>query len=155
MFPGGEGNGNPLQYSCLEKPVYGGAWWAAVHRVAQGRTRLKRLSSRSMFPGHSVLLVGRPERQRVSLLRATLCLHSFSVPRPCECLEQKGPCLSPSSSQPRVQCLAHTRFPRNAACMKEWVTGEKWAMSADIMGLVGTEDYRDNQVTITRHLGVT
>ena len=39
----GEGNGNPLQ-SCLENLVDGGAWWAAVHRVAQSRTRLKRLS---------------------------------------------------------------------------------------------------------------
>ena len=41
----GEGNGNPLQYSCLENPVDGGAWWAAIHRVAQSRTRLKRLST--------------------------------------------------------------------------------------------------------------
>ena len=39
-----EGNGNPLQYSCLENPVDGGAWWAAVHRVAQSQTRLKWLS---------------------------------------------------------------------------------------------------------------
>ena len=31
----GEGNGNPLQYSCLENPVDGGAWWAAVHRVTE------------------------------------------------------------------------------------------------------------------------
>ena len=40
----GEGNGNPLQYSCLENPVGGGAWWAAIHRVAQSQTRLRRLS---------------------------------------------------------------------------------------------------------------
>ena len=33
-------NGNPLQYSCLENPMDGGAWWAAVHRVAKSRTRL-------------------------------------------------------------------------------------------------------------------
>ena len=39
-----EGNSNPLLYSCLENPVDRGAWWAAVHRVAQSRTRLKRLS---------------------------------------------------------------------------------------------------------------
>ena len=38
------GNGNPLQYSCLENPVDRGAWWAAVHRVAQSLTRLKWLS---------------------------------------------------------------------------------------------------------------
>src|SRR5574341_214933 len=43
----GEGNGNPLQYSCLKNPKDGGAWWAAVYGVAQSRTRLKRLSSSS------------------------------------------------------------------------------------------------------------
>ena len=41
----GEGNGNPLQYSCLENPRDGGAWWVAVSGVAQSQTRLKRLSS--------------------------------------------------------------------------------------------------------------
>ena len=44
----GEGNGNPLQCSCLENPRDGGAWWAAVYGVAQSRTRLKRLSSSSI-----------------------------------------------------------------------------------------------------------
>ena len=43
----GEGNGNPLQDSCLENPRDEGAWWAAVYGVAQSRTRLKRLSSSS------------------------------------------------------------------------------------------------------------
>ena len=37
----GEGHGNPLQYSCLENPVDRGAWWAAVHGVAQSQTQLK------------------------------------------------------------------------------------------------------------------
>ena len=41
----GEGNGNPLQCSCLENPRDGGAWWAAVHGVPHGQTRLKWLSS--------------------------------------------------------------------------------------------------------------
>ena len=41
----GEGNGNPLQCSCLENPRDGGAWWAAVYGVAKSQTRLKRLSS--------------------------------------------------------------------------------------------------------------
>ena len=56
----GEGNGNPLQCSCLENPRDGGAWWAAVYGVAQSRPRLKRLSSSSSssihytcFPGSS------------------------------------------------------------------------------------------------------
>ena len=43
----GEGNGNPLQCSCLENPRDWGAWWAAVYGVTQSRTRLKRLSSSS------------------------------------------------------------------------------------------------------------
>ena len=43
----GEENGNPLQCSCLENPRDGGAWWAAIHGVAQSRTWLKRLSSNS------------------------------------------------------------------------------------------------------------
>ena len=54
----GEGNGNPLQCSCLENPRDGGAWWAAVNGVAQSRTRLKWLSSSSSsreFPGGPVV----------------------------------------------------------------------------------------------------
>ena len=43
----GEGNGNPLQCSCLENPRDRGAWWAAIYGVAQSRTRLKQLSSSS------------------------------------------------------------------------------------------------------------
>ena len=61
----GEGNGTPLQYSGLENPMDGGAWWAAVHGVAKSRTRLsdftftfhaleKELATDSMFlPGES------------------------------------------------------------------------------------------------------
>ena len=47
-FPSGsdeEGNGNPLQCSCLENPRDRGSWWAAVYGVTQNQTRLKRLSS--------------------------------------------------------------------------------------------------------------
>ena len=44
----GEGNGNPLRSSCLENPMDGGAWWAAVYGVAQSRTRVKRLGSSSI-----------------------------------------------------------------------------------------------------------
>ena len=47
----GEGNGNPLQCSCLENPRDRGAWWAAVYGVAQSRTRLKHLSSSSSSSG--------------------------------------------------------------------------------------------------------
>ena len=41
----GEGNGTPLQYSCLENPMDGGAWWAEVHGVAKSRTRLSDLAA--------------------------------------------------------------------------------------------------------------
>ena len=40
----GEGNGNPLQCSCLENPMDGGAWWATVHGVTKSRTRLSNLT---------------------------------------------------------------------------------------------------------------
>ena len=49
VFGTGEGNGNPLQCSCLENPGDGGAWWAAVNGVAQSRTRLKRRHSSSIW----------------------------------------------------------------------------------------------------------
>ena len=45
----GERNGNPLQWSCLENPRNGGAWWAAVYGVAQSQAQLKWLSSSSSF----------------------------------------------------------------------------------------------------------
>ena len=40
ILGGSKGNGTPLQYSCLENPMDGGAWWATVHGVAKSRTRL-------------------------------------------------------------------------------------------------------------------
>ena len=51
MGVGGEGNGTPPQYSCLENPMHGGAWWAAVHGVAKSRTRLS--NSTFTFPVHA------------------------------------------------------------------------------------------------------
>ena len=58
----GEGNGNPLQCSCLENPRDGGAWWASIYGVAQSRTRLKWLSSSSKLSpkgDQSWVLIGR------------------------------------------------------------------------------------------------
>ena len=46
----GEGNGTPLQYSCLENPMDGGAWKAAVHEVAEGWTRLSDFTLTFHFP---------------------------------------------------------------------------------------------------------
>ena len=53
----GEGNGNPLQCSCLENPRDGGAWWAAVYGVAQTRTWLKRFSSSSSSKTVQLVLI--------------------------------------------------------------------------------------------------
>ena len=49
-----EGNGNPLQYSCLENPMDGGAWWATVHRVAKSRTWLTDLTNLSLHLGDKI-----------------------------------------------------------------------------------------------------
>ena len=54
----GEGNGNPLQCSCLENSRDGEAWWAAVYGVAQSRTRLKQLRSSSSSKHNSILYAG-------------------------------------------------------------------------------------------------
>ena len=51
-LPFGEGNGTPLQYSCLENPMDGGAWWATVHGVTESQTRLSHFT----FTFHSYAL---------------------------------------------------------------------------------------------------
>ena len=70
----GEGNGNPLQYSCLENPRDGGAWWAAVCGVTQSRTRLKRLSSSSS----SGLAHSRQREPAVCLTQFLPCFYFWS-----------------------------------------------------------------------------
>ena len=75
----GEGNGNPLQCSCLENPRDGGAWWAAVYGVAQSQTRLKRLSSSSSSSRDSCLIQLHAHwvcfaSESVKVLVAQLCL---------------------------------------------------------------------------------
>ena len=70
----GEGNGTPLQYSCLENPMGRGAWWAAVHGVAKSRTRLsdftftfhfhaleKEMATRSSVPAWRIPGIGEPD----------------------------------------------------------------------------------------------
>ena len=61
----GEGNGNPLQCSCLENPRDGGAWWAALYGVAQSRTRLTWLSSSSSMYGCDSWTLKRAEYWRI------------------------------------------------------------------------------------------
>ena len=76
----GEGNGNPLQCSCLENLRDGGAWWAAIYRVAQSRTQLKRLSS-SIQQNDSVIYT------RVSIVFQIIFPFRLS-----QCIEQDSLC---------------------------------------------------------------
>ena len=76
----GEGNGNPLQCSCLENPRDGGAWWATVYGVAQSRTRLKRLSSSSSSTHapnpkalYYLLLLGNHKTEWLNLKHFSFC----------------------------------------------------------------------------------
>ena len=67
----GEGNGNPLQCSCLENPRDGGAWWAAIYGVTQSRTRLKRISSSSIIYLNVSIYVS------TIYLSSIICLHIY------------------------------------------------------------------------------
>ena len=55
----GEGNDTPLQYSCLENPMDGGAWWAAVHGVARSWTQLSDFTVEKEMATHSSVLAWR------------------------------------------------------------------------------------------------
>ena len=52
----GEGNGTPLQYSCLENPMDEGGWWAAVHGVAKSRTRLSDFTFTIFMPKYFIFI---------------------------------------------------------------------------------------------------
>jgi len=97
----GEGNGNPIQCSCLENPRDGRAWWAAVYGVAQSRTRLKRLSSskeiskdlgkvleRILLYSFALLV---PTQSLFRLLFTGCSLSSFLIAHPT--YSSKGSCL--------------------------------------------------------------
>jgi len=83
----GEGNGTPLQYSCLENPMDEGAWWAAVHGVAKSQTRLSDFTFTFHFhalekemANHSSVLAwripGRKTREEIGSLGWT-CTHCY------------------------------------------------------------------------------
>ena len=98
-----EGNGNPLQYSCLENPRDGGAWWAAVYGVAQIRTRLKRLSSSSSSICNKAVKSQHSTSAEMVTLGPSSVQFSHSVLsdslRPHESQHTRPPCPSPT---PRV-----------------------------------------------------
>ena len=88
--PGG-GNGNPLQYSCLENPMDRGAWWAKVHGITKSWTRLKWLSIhmgwlwkfQNVFIGYAT-----PKENRCMWVWVHKCV--------CVCMHTRPPCLSPT-----------------------------------------------------------
>ena len=63
----GEGNGNPLQYSCLENPMDRGAWWATVHGVAKSRTRLSDFTSLLVYKQLKKLICKKKKKGRKKL----------------------------------------------------------------------------------------
>ena len=77
----GEGNGNPLQCSCLENPRDGGAWWAAIYGFTQSWTRLKRLSSSSMWEPLKIVkhyrILKNKRIAKTSSILDFLCLSSY------------------------------------------------------------------------------
>ena len=82
----GEGNGNPLQCSCLENPRDGGAWWAAIYEVAQSWTRLKRLSSSSSSKSINLLI----NFNIISLREKAMAPHSSSLAWKIPWMEKPG-----------------------------------------------------------------
>ena len=105
----GEGNGNPLQCSCLENPRDSGAWWAADCGVTQSRTRLKRLSSSSggssssSSSSYSQSLIQVPSGSSWMIRRCLWASHVSSQP----CLPRSSPTLAPI----RGTCCQSRCFP--------------------------------------------
>ena len=91
------GQGNPLQYSCLEIPMDSGAWWAIVHRVTKSRTRLKRLSTQAHTEGQEPLLL---KRDKICLDHPKLYPFPLmcSVTQSCPTLWDPVDCSPPGSS---------------------------------------------------------
>ena len=121
----GEGNGNPLQCSCLDNPRDGGAWWAAVYGVAQSQTRLKRLSSSS-----SIVVVFQCRRPGFSPLVGRIPWRRKWLPTPVlmtgELHEQRSPVgyspwgLKESDS---TEQLTFSLLVFHCTCMDEWMDG--------------------------------
>ena len=120
----GEGNGTPLQCSCLENPRDGGAWWAAVDGVAQSRARLKRLSSSS------------------SSFRCTAkwisytCIHSFLDSFPIEASTEyweESPVLYSGSLT-----LTNVMYSSGYMGLPQWLKGKESSCNAGATGDAGS-----------------
>ena len=92
----GEGNGNPLQCSCLENPRDGRAWWSAIYGVAESRTWLKWLNSSSSgsWPRQLICAEPRPSKRRMPCTQLTGSVSTVLL----------GPFRSPISHDPGLRC---------------------------------------------------
>ena len=130
----GEGNGNPLQCSCLENPRDVGAWWAAVYGVTHSRT-LKRLSSSSSSRGKNSQTIQEAIRQRITVDSDS---KKSKIPL-CPSLEQgsckqdnewnPGPC--PSQRGPRG-LLTSVQLLSISLCNQDWLLD--WGIRAMVLG---------------------
>ena len=117
----GEGNGNPLQCSCLENPMEGGAWWAAVHGVAKSQTRLSDFTfTFTMVSTHKTqerILCGSSKDTGLSCpWRAGswgMSPNSSSLPRKpgLLLLVMSSPCFPGGSDSKESACRQETRVP--------------------------------------------
>ena len=103
----GEGNGNPLQWSCLENPRDGGAWWAAVYGVAQSRTRLKWLSLHGHRDYHTKW--SKSEKDKYNLvLEEEMATHSSTLALRIPWTEEPGGVRSLGSQRVGHDWVTHT-----------------------------------------------
>ena len=117
----GEGNGNPLQCSCLENPRDRGAWWAAVYGVAQSRTQLKRLSSSSS--SSRLIKFSRSQDGR--------CLPKVDIDktRACKFLDLLGNFLASQSlknDSPNVSTIKYFRGHLGSSFIYRWEAKAHW-----------------------------
>ena len=112
----GEGNGNPLQCSCLENPRDGGAWWAAIYGAAQSQTQLKQLSSSNskegLMPTFTVPAIvndGVEFCPWCDWLPSAFSLHQATEPVPPLLLFSSAPSHPPTNCSVSILCLESLR----------------------------------------------
>ena len=145
----GEGNGNPLQGSCLENPRDGGAWWAAVYGVAQSRTRLKRLSSGSSQEDSIGHRATKPKRHndRACALEPTRSSPWACVPLTPQPARSRAHALQPGKPAVRSPCTATKGEPPLTATRDSLCTAMK---TQNRQKLIFVKDHRP-RITFIRH----